>query len=93
MSYYTGNISAKYLSPYRYSVFGQASYQFHPLIMGGAGIIGYPGSYDAFVGPMITFSLLQSLDLDFFAQVLFSEVNEVYQATTQAYYLRLKYSF
>lgn len=93
VNYYTGNISAKYLSPYRYSVFGQVSYQFHPLIVGGAGIIGYPGSYDAFVGPMITFSLLQSLDLDFFAQVLFSEINEVYQATTQAYYLRLKYSF
>ena len=86
--YYSGNISAKYLSPYRWSLFVQGAYQFHPLINGGMAIIGYPGSTDLFVGPYVTFSILQSLDFDVVAQVLFSEVNGSYGVTTQAYFFR-----
>jgi hypothetical protein len=91
--YYSGNISAKYLSPYRWSVFVQGAYQFHPLIYGGMAVIGYPGNTDLFLGPYVTFSLLQSLDFDIFAQVLLAQVNEKYRVTTQAYFFRFKYSF
>ncbi|MEQ8324493.1 MAG: hypothetical protein RIC15_06495 [Vicingaceae bacterium] len=91
--YYSGNISAKYLSPYRWSVFLQSGYQFHPLVNGGLALITYPASGDAFIGPYVGVSVLQNLDLDAFAQVLFSQINGTYQTTTQAYYLRLKYSF
>ena len=91
--YYSGNISAKYLSPYLWSVFVQGAYQFHPLIYGGAAVIGYPGNTDLFLGPYMTFSILQSLDFDIFAQILLSEVNEIYRVTTQAYFFRFKYSF
>lgn len=91
--YYSGNISAKYLSPYIWSGFIQASYQFHPLVNGGMAIIGYPGSKDAFINPLVTISVLQSLDLDLISQLLFSGVDNEYALTNQFYYGRLKYSF
>ena len=91
--YYKGNISAKNLSPYRWSAFLQGSYQFHPLVTGGMAVIGYPGSKNIFLGPYAGISILQNLDLDFFAQIMFSEIHHTYQAATQAYFVRFKYSF
>jgi hypothetical protein len=91
--YYSGNISAKYLSPYTWSGLLQAGYQFHPLVNGGLVFIAYPGSTDLFINPYTTVSLLPNFDLYFIAQVLFNETPEAYTTTNQFYYLRLKYSF
>jgi hypothetical protein len=93
LSYYSGNISAKYLSPYTWSGFINASYLFHPLVTGGIAFIGYPGSSDAFINPFITISILQSLDLDLISQLLISKVDDHHAITNQFYYGRLKYSF
>ncbi len=91
--YYSGNISAKYLSPYTWSGLVNATYQFHPLVNGGVALIGYPGSSDAFINPLVTISVLQSLDLDLIAQLLFNDVDGSYGLTNQFYYGRLKWSF
>lgn len=91
--YYSGNISAKYLSPYLYSGLLQAGYQFHPLVNGGLVTIFYPGSTDLFLNPYFTVSIFTNFDLYFIAQVLFNETADAYTATNQLYYLRLKYSF
>jgi len=93
LSYYSGNISAKYLSPYTWSAFVNASYLFHPLITGSLALIGYPGSSDVFIYPVVTISILQSLDLDLIAQLIMNKVNDRYSLTNQFYYGRLKYSF
>jgi hypothetical protein len=91
--YYSGNISAKYLSPYTWSTFIQAGYLFHPLVNGGMALINYPGSSDAFINPYVTISLMQSLDLHLISQLLFHKIEDKYSVTNQLYYLRLKYSF
>lgn len=93
ISYYSGVISAKQLSPYRYSGLINASYQFHPLVAGGISLIGYPGNTDIFLGPQLSISVLQNLDLNLFAQIVLGDDFSGYNVTTQAYYLRLKYSF
>jgi hypothetical protein len=91
--YYSGNISAKYLSPYTWSGFINAAYQFHPLVNGGLSVIGYPGSSDAFLNPNISLSLKQNLDLNLIAQLLFNKAEGAYGVSNQLYYLRLKFSF
>jgi hypothetical protein len=93
LAYYSGAISAKFLSPYTWTGFVQASYQFHPLVNGALAIIGYPGSSDAFLNPYLTISAKQNFDIDLISQLLFNQVKGDFKLTNQLYFLRLKYSF
>jgi len=52
-----GELNAKDLSPYKYNLFLQSSYQFHPLILGGIATIFYPGDNALFINPSLTASL------------------------------------
>lgn len=93
VNYYQGNISAKYLSPYKLSLFLQGTYQFHPLIFGGLSIISFPGSPDFFISPNLSFSLMQNLDLDLISQVVFGAPNDKLTTTGQLHFIRIKWSF
>ena len=93
LAFYSGAISAKFLSPYTWTGFINMTYQFHPLVNGGFALIGYPGSSDGFVNPFATISVLQSLDLDLIAQLLVNKVQNEYGISSQFYYFRIKYSF
>lgn len=91
----TGQLTARDLSPFEYSTFLQASYNFHPLITGGMATIYYPGKRDAFfINPNVTFSIQPNLDLDLISQLYFDKpVNDDYQALARLIYARLKWSF
>lgn len=80
-------LSIKNISPFKYSTFLQASYNFHPLVTGGLASIYYPGKGDFFINPSITISVKQNLGLGLFAQFFYADDN------SQAIFTRLKWSF
>ena len=88
-----GRLTAKELSPYMYSLIFSGSYQFTPLINGSIGAMTFPGSKTMFLYPVVTFSLVQNLDLDVIAQLFVDQVFTADMDATQVYYLRLKWSF
>ena len=86
-------VSAKSLSPSRHSIFGECAYQFSPLIRGDFTIIVDPSDGSFFVGPFITVSLSNTLEILGGAQLFFGSKNSLYGNYGKAIYLRLKWSF
>lgn len=87
-------LSAKNLYPYRYTVFGQASYPISPIYQAGLAVVFSPSDDRAlFLNPTFSASITQSLDLDVIAQVLAWRRAQQWQAPSQAFFVRLKYSF
>lgn len=90
----SGQLTVRNLSPFQYSTFFQASYNFHPLINGGLATIYYPGERNAlFLNPNFTFSLRPNLDLNLIGQIYFDELFGVYKPLARLAYLRVKWSF
>ena len=82
------------LSPYPWSTFVQASYQFTPLLFGGGAIMFYPGSNNFFVNPMLTYSIVQNLDIDAVGQFFYgTKQNGSYDAISKSVFVRVKWSF
>ena len=89
-----GNFTVRDLSPYPWSAFVQSSYQFSPLLYGGAAIMLYPGTNNIFVNPYLTYSLVQNLDLDVVGQFFFGDnQNGSYDAISKGLFARIKWSF
>lgn len=82
------------LSQYPWSAFIATNYQFSPLLFGGASIMYYPGTNNWFVNPMLTYSIVQNLDLDVVGQIFFGDnQNNSYDAVSKALFARIKWSF
>ncbi len=82
------------LSPYPWSSFIQASYQFSPLLFGGGAIMFYPGTNNFFINPMLTYSIVQNLDIDLIGQIFYgTNQNGSYDAISKSAFVRLKWSF
>lgn len=82
------------LSPYKWSSFIQAAYQFSPLFYGSLALIGYPGGDSFFFNPGLTISLKQNLDLDLIGQLFYGEdFHGDFGALVKAGYIRIKWSF
>ena len=89
-----GDFTVRELSPYPWSAFVQTTYQFTPLLFGGAAIMVYPGTNNFFINPFVTYSLVQNLDLDIIGQVFFGDnQNGSYDAISKGLFVRLKWSF
>jgi len=89
-----GELTAKDLSPYKYNLFLQSSYQFHPLVQGGIATIFYPGDNALFINPSFTVSVLQDLDIDVLAQIFYNNgPGESFRAVSRLYFFRVKWSF
>ncbi len=89
-----GDFTVRDLSPYPWSAFVQGTYQFSPLVFGGAAIMGYPGTNSFFINPFLTWSMGQNLDLDLIGQVFFGDnQNGRYDAISKGMFVRLKWSF
>lgn len=87
-------LSAKNLYPYRYTLFGQASYPISPIYQAGLAVVFSPSDDRAiFLNPTFSASITQVLDLDVVAQVLAWRRNQQWQAPSQAFFVRLKRSF
>ncbi|MFW5774822.1 MAG: hypothetical protein ACOCW2_00915 [Chitinivibrionales bacterium] len=65
----SGRITAKNLTPARFSLFGEASYQITPLLVSSASGIFNPDDYSFYVSPSVRYSVVTDLDLTLLAQV------------------------
>ena len=86
-------LSAKNLSPYKYSLFVSGMYKFTPLILGGLAAIYSPGKDLLFVNPTFSVSLKDNLDLDMVMQSAFENLQGKYKNTASYYFIRVKWSF
>jgi len=87
-------ITARNLSPYKWSTFLQSSFQFHPLVMGGIAVIYYPGDNALFLNPSISASLPKNFDLDLIGQIFYNDLLGMkYKALAKLFFVRIKWSF
>lgn len=66
--YYARPLSVKDLSFTEYNLFAQVSYPFSPLMSGSLAAIWFPGVDGYYLGPALTWSLMNNLDLSIFLQ-------------------------
>jgi hypothetical protein len=89
-----GSFTVRDLSPYPWSTFIQASYQFTPLLFGGGAVMYYPGTNNFFVNPMLTYSIITNLDVDVVGQLFYgTKRNGSYDAISKSVFVRVKWSF
>lgn len=86
-------LDVRNLSPYRWSVFGQSSYPFHPLVNGGLSLMMFPSDLGCFVSPFVTYSVVPNLDFDLVGQLFWGDVGEGYTMLARVGYVRVKWSF
>ncbi len=85
--------SAKYLTLSKLDFFGQVNYQFTPLLLGGIASIYNPFDQSAFIGPMITYSVSDNIELLFSGQIFIGEKGTEFGGIGQLWFLRFKWSF
>jgi len=85
--------SAKTLTLYRGSLFGQIGYQITPLLRGDLASIVNPYDGSFFVGPSFTYSLSQNLELLFSGQLFGGETGSEFGDVGKLWYMRMKWSF
>jgi hypothetical protein len=88
-----GRLSVKNLSPYRYNIFAQASYTFHPLLVGGLATIFFPENQAFFLNPNLTYSAFPNLDFDAIGQFFLDAERRRLRAVSKAVFIRMKWSF
>lgn len=86
-------LTAKMLSPARWALFAQASRQLSPLVNASAAAIINPLDGSMFIGPTLTVSLGDELDLMFSSQAFFGEDGSEFGDYGSLWYLRFKWSF
>ncbi len=88
-------LTAKNLSPYKHSAFVQGSYQLHPLVNAGMGIMMFPPNKAMFFSPFVTWNMLQNFDIDFIVQGFYGEdfISGEFKSLSTSYFLRGKWSF
>jgi hypothetical protein len=87
------NLSAKQLSMARYSLFGQVSKPITPLFSGSFSGIVNPSDGSFYVGPALTYSLLNNLELMVSGQLFFGDAGTEFGDIGQIAFGRLKWSF
>lgn len=89
------NLSAKQLSIGKYELFGQLSYPFSPILNGSLAGMYNPSDGSSFIGPTVSLSLQDNLELMLTAQLLLGKTGSEYGAmgNTYACFGRLRWSF
>ena len=85
--------SAKYLTLSRGSLFGQVSYQISPLLRGDLAAIINPFDGSYFVGPALTYSLTNNMELLFTGQLFQGDSGTEFGDVGKLLYMRFKWSF
>jgi hypothetical protein len=81
------------LSPARWSLFQEFSYDISPLVRGGVFAIYDPSDHSAVVFPSLTWSVVTDLDLSLFALLFSGDPGTEYGQGGSAVVLRLKWSY
>jgi hypothetical protein len=92
-SFFSPDISAKMLSLGRYNLFGQISYPFTPLFTGSFSSIMNPCDGSVFLGPTLTYSLSNNLELMVNGQLFYGDHGTEYGDYGKAIYGRVRWSF
>lgn len=87
------NLSAKTLSFARYNIFGQVSYPFTPLLSGNVSGMLNPSDGSSYIGPSLTYSLGNNLELMFAGQFFLGTTGTEYGDYGKFIFGRLKWSF
>ena len=90
---FTNPYNAKNLSPAKYSLFGDISYQITPLITADLSSIFNPSDKSFYIGPFVDFSLSQSVYLLLAGQFFLGDEGTEWGDYGQFYYLRVKWNF
>jgi hypothetical protein len=87
------DLSPKTFTFARYSIFGQISFPFTPLIKGDFSTIYNPNDKSAFLGPNLDFSLSDNISLLFMSQIFLGNKGTEFGENGTLFYFRLKWSF
>jgi hypothetical protein len=86
-------LSAKLLSPARWSLLFQMSHSLSPLISANIAAIANPNDRSAFIGPALSFSLSDEADVMFSSQIFMGDSGSEFGDYGSLWFLRLKWSF
>jgi hypothetical protein len=86
-------VSARFFTPARYSVFSQISYPFSPILTAGLACIFNPGDYSVFINPSVDLSVSDNWQLLLTGQIFTGDPGSEFGGYGGMAYLRLKYSF
>ncbi len=76
------------------NIFGEVTYPFTPLFSGTFSAIWYPSIKGFFLGPSLSYNILENLDISFFLQYFDGEFNKTIGRQKLTFgFLRLKWSF
>ena len=89
----TRRLTTKNLTNYKFSTIVQATYPIHPLLNAGLAVMLFPGDQAMFIFPTLSWSIVQNLDLDIFAQLFWDDPSGEIESTTRLFFTRLKWSF
>jgi hypothetical protein len=87
------DLTAKTLTLAKYSLFGQVSYPFNPLINGGVSGIYNPSDNSYYVSPQVTISLSQNLEWMALAQLFGGNSGTEFGDYGKLFFGRFRYSF
>ncbi len=87
------NLSAKTLSPYKYSFLVHVLYPFTPIFTGSLATLYSPGDHALFLNPVLTYNIKENWDVDVVGQIFLSNDSGKYQDVSELLYLRLRWSY
>ncbi|MDR0306364.1 MAG: hypothetical protein LBI42_05935 [Chitinispirillales bacterium] len=87
------NISAKNLTPATYLIYGSISYPFTSLTNAIFAVMHPPGENSFFLGPSVTVSLFQNVELLVLGQIFWGSKGSLFGQTGNIFGGRLRYSF
>lgn len=87
------NLSAKMLSLAKYNVFWQTSFPFTPLFSGGLSGMINPSDGSSYIGPSITYSLGNNMELMLNSQLFFGDEETEYGEYGKFIFGRIKWAF
>jgi len=98
LGYFSSPMNIKSLAFTDYSVFAAVSYPLTPLLQGSIAGMYFPDLKGAFIGPSLSFNMMENLDLSFFLQYFSAEFElplspELQRHNITLAYLRLKWNF
>jgi hypothetical protein len=92
MEFYSGPLSVKNLSFTEYNLFAQASYPLNPLFNGNLAVMYFPKLNGYYVGPSVSYSLMDNLDFSIYLQLFSGKFGDNRQHFNLGF-LRFQYSF
>jgi len=86
-------LTAKNLLPTQFAAFVQVSGSFTPIFGGGISTMYLPDIQGLFLIPTLGVSIVENWDLDFVGQVLFAEYPTTFSNVSNAFFMRMRWSF